>query len=330
MAVASDARVDGTTMLELHRWMVWDRLLDQKLNEAFRAGMVMSMFHSASGQEAADVGAGLALRDGDAVVPTYRGKAMFLMRGMDLRYFVAGSFGKKEGFGSGRSMTSSHMMGDREHGLMPMMGALGGPVATAVGAALAFKVLDQPNASLAWHGDGGSNRGDVHESMNFAAALRLPVVFFFVNNGWAISVPSTYALSAENLADRAAGYGMEGVIVDGSDPVAVYLAVSAALERARTERIPSVVEAKVRRAGPHSVNDPDVYRSDEERDRDREYDPVHRYEARLVAEGLLAEDAAAQVWSSIEAEIDDAIAYAGTLSEPGLDDLMHGVYEERP
>src|ERR1700736_3642478 len=137
-----ESMVDPATMLELHRWMVWDRVLDQKLNESFRAGKVMSMFHGASGQEAADVGAGLALADGDVLVPTYRGKAIFIMRGMDLRYFVAGAFGKKEGFGQGRSMTSSHMMGDRDKGLMPMMGALGGPVATAVGAALAFRVLD--------------------------------------------------------------------------------------------------------------------------------------------------------------------------------------------
>jgi TPP-dependent pyruvate/acetoin dehydrogenase alpha subunit len=248
---------------------------------------------------------------------------------MDLRYFVAGSFGKKEGFGQGRSMTSSHMMGDRERGLMPMMGALGGPVATAVGAALAFKVLKHPHAALAWHGDGGSNRGDVHESMNFASALGLPVVFFFVNNGWAISVASSYALSAERLSDRAAGYGMPGVTIDGSDPVEVYVTVSEALERARRDHKPSVVEAVVRRAGAHSVNDPDAYRSEEDRERDREYDPVKRYEASLIAQGVLDEPAAAEVWRSITAEIDDAIAYADGCSEPGLEDMLGGVYEER-
>jgi len=330
MMNTSTSGPDDATLLALHRWMVWERLLDEGLNASFRAGKVMSMFHSAGGQEAADVGAGLALADGDVLVPNYRGKAIFLMRGMDLRYLVAGAFGRKEGFGQGRSMTSSHMMGDRDKGLIPMMGAVGGPVATAVGAALAFRVLDQSNAALAWCGDGASNRGDVHESMNFAAALRLPVVFFFVNNGWAISVPASYGVSVDRLAGRAAAYGMEGVTVDGADPVAVYTAVSGALDVARSERWPSVVEATVRRAGPHSVNDPDTYRSDDDRAADRDYDPVHRYEARLVADGLLDEVAAAAVWAGIAAEVDDAIAYADGCSEPSLDDMLAGVYDEKP
>jgi TPP-dependent pyruvate/acetoin dehydrogenase alpha subunit len=324
----TEAKVDERTLLDLHRWMVWERLLDTKLNEAFRAGKVMSMYHSASGQEAADVGAALALQPGDALVPTYRGKAIWMMRGMDLRYFVAGSFGKKEGFGQGRSMTSSHMMGDRELGMLPMAGALGAAVANATGAALAFKVQKKLNVALCWHGDGGANRGDVHESMNFAAALRLPAVFFFVNNGWAISVPSSYSLSVERLSDRAAAYGMQGVTVDGTDPVAVYLAVSEAVERARTDHEPSVVEVLVRRGGPHSVNDPDIYRTEEDRQRDRDEDVVLGFERSLVEQGVLSVDAAASLWEEIEATIQSAIEYADTLSEPGPEDMLAGVYED--
>lgn len=326
MAVLSSARLDRETLLELYRWMVWERLLDVKLNESFRAGKVMSMFHSASGQEAADIGAAFALEEGDAVVPAHRGKAIYLMRGMELRYLIAGSFGKKEGFGQGRSMTSSHMMGDREKGLIPMQGGVGGAVATGTGAALAFKLQGKRNAVLIFHGDGASNRGDVHESMNFASVLKLPAVFYVVNNGWALSVPSSYGLSVERLSDRATAYGMHGVTVDGSDPIEVHMAVSEALERARRDREPSVVEAKVRRAGPHSVNDPDLYRSDEAREADREYDPVLRYQASLVQQGLLGEEAVAETWREITAKIDDAIAFADSCSEPDLGDLLSGVY----
>lgn len=328
MTDRAEPRLGRETLLELHRWMVWDRLLDVKLNEAFRAGKVMSMYHSASGQEAANVGAVLALQPDDVTVPYFRGKAVFLMRGLDLRYFVAGAFGKKEGFGQGRSMTSSHMMGDPSKGLLPMQGGVGGSVATATGAALAFKVQDRRSAVLAWIGDGASNRGDVHESMNLAAVLELPIVFLFLNNGWALSVASSYAIPVPRLSDRAAAYGMRGITVDGSDPVEVYLTVSEALGRARRDREPSVVEVVVRRAGPHSVNDPDLYRSEEERVADREYDPVRRYEAVLVEQGLLEPDAAVALWQEIEAEIVGAVAYADACSEPGLEDLLSGVYEE--
>ncbi|MCC6617596.1 MAG: thiamine pyrophosphate-dependent dehydrogenase E1 component subunit alpha [Chloroflexi bacterium] len=328
MPVSSEGVVDTTTMLDLHRWMVWDRLLDTKLNNSFRAGKVMSMFHSASGQEAADVGAVLALQPGDALVPTYRGKAVFLMRGMDLKYLIAGSFGKKEGFGQGRSMTSSHAMGDRSKGLLPMQGGLGGAVANATGAALAFKVAKQPNAALCWSGDGASNRGDVHESMNLAAVLGLPAVFFFVNNGWSLSVPASYGVSVEHLSQRAASYGMRGITIDGTDPVEVYRTVGEALERARHDREPSVVEAMVRRGGAHSVNDPDSYRTDADRERDRVEDPVMKYQASLIGRGLLDDATAAALWKDIEVQIDEAIAYADACTEPGLEDLLAGVYEE--
>jgi 2-oxoisovalerate dehydrogenase E1 component alpha subunit len=328
MATAKTTRVDSEVSLELHRWMVWERLLDEKLNASFRAGKVMSMFHSAAGHEATHVGSGLALEPEDAIVPSYRGNAIFLMRGLDLNYFVAGTFGKKEGFSAGRSMVSSHMMGDRSKGLIPMQGALGGPVASGVGAALAFRQLKKPNAVLIPHGDGGSNRGDVHESMNFASALGLPAVFLFINNGWAISVPSSYALSAPRLADRAAGYGMEGVTIDGSDPRVVYEVVSEALERARRDRLPSVVEAVVRRAGAHSVNDPDLYRSDQDREEDAIYDPVMRFERTLKEESLLDDAAAAVVWAEITERIDAAIAYADGCSEPGAEILHTGVYAD--
>jgi len=307
--------------------MVWERLLDLKLNEAFRAGKGMGMFHSASGQEAADVGAGLALREEDAVIPAYRGKAIFLMRGWDLRSLVAGAFGKKEGSGQGRTMTGSHMMGDRSKGLIPMGGPLGGPVATGVGAALALKLQGRPGAVLIWHGDGASSRGDVHESMNFASVLHLPAVFFIVNNGWALSTAASYGVSIKRLSDRAAGYGMRGITVDGSDPVEVHAAVSEALERARREFEPSVVEAVVRRAAPHGINDPDLYRSDGDRVLDREYDPVARFERSLIEKGILKKEDAAEIWREIEERIADAVAYADGCSEPGLEELISGVYE---
>lgn len=320
--------VDSALKREMHRWLVWSRLLDQRLNQAFRAGKLMSMFHGTSGQEAADVGAALALQEHDAVVPHYRHKALHLMRGMDPDDLVAGAFGKKEGFGQGRTMTGSHMMGQRDKGLIPAQGGVGGAVATGTGAALAFRVLDERQAVLIWQGDGGANRGDVHESMNLASVMGLPAVFYFVNNGWGLSVPSDYSLSVERISDRAAAYDMPGVTIDGSDPVTVYETVSEALDRARRDRQPSLVEVMVRRAGPHSVNDPDLYRSEEERELDEDYDVVERFETSLVDEGVMTAAEAEQVWEDVRERIREAVDYADSCSEPDVDDLLSAVYAD--
>ena len=313
-------------LLDLYRWMVMERLFDESVNSLFRMGKIMSMFHSALGQEAANVGAAYALREGDACIPSHRGKVVYLMRGMPLNDLMAGLFGKREGFGQGRIPVGSHMCGSASMGLLPAEGALGGSLVVGVGAALAMKLRREPNAALIFCGDGASNRGDVHEGMNLASVLKVPAVFFFVNNGWSLSVRASYGLSVERISTRAAGYGLPGVTVDGWRVLEVHGAVSAALRRAREGAGPALVEAVVSRWSAHSVNDPEIYRTDDERREARRRDPVADFEATLVDRGLLSGAEIERIKTECQAALDAGIAFAEGCSEPDEKCLTSGVY----
>jgi TPP-dependent pyruvate/acetoin dehydrogenase alpha subunit len=315
-------------MLELYYWLLMDRLLDLKANELFRMGKLMSMYHSALGQETVDIGAGYALQDGDAFLPSHRGKGIYILRGIDLKFFMAGMFGKKEGFGQGRIPVGSHMCGDPSIGLVPIQGAIGSPFTAGVGAALALKLQHKPNAVLSFLGDGGSSRGDVHEGMNFAGVQKLPLVIMIINNGWSLSVRSEYAIPVEQISIRAAGYGFSGVTIDGRDVLKVYKTTSEALEKARRGDGPTLIEAMVDRWTAHSANDPDIYRTDEEREEAKKIDPIREYEKVLEGKKLLNEEKKEDIRNQIIAQIDEAVAYADSCSEPGYEELIYGVYKE--
>jgi TPP-dependent pyruvate/acetoin dehydrogenase alpha subunit len=314
--------------LELYRWLMMDRLMDLKANELFRMGKLMSMYHSALGQESVNMGAAYALQDGDAFLPFHRGKAIYILRGMDLDFFMAGMFGKKEGFGQGRVPVGSHMCGNPTIGMVPMQGAIGSPFTAAVGAALALKLQHKPNATLFFLGDGGSSRGDVHEGMNFAAVENLPLVIVLINNGWSLSVRSEFAIPVENLSVRAAGYGFEGVTIDGRDVLKVYETVSKALEKARKGGGPTLVETMVDRWSAHSANDPDIYRTDEEREEAKKIDPIREYEKVLEKEKILDDKKKKTIQAEITKQLDEAVAYADSCTEPGFEELVYGVYKE--
>jgi TPP-dependent pyruvate/acetoin dehydrogenase alpha subunit len=319
--------LSDSQLLELYDWMLLERLFDEKINQLFRMGKIMSMFHPVLGQEAANVGAFYALRDGDAFVPSHRGKIGWMMRGMDLNYFTAGLFGKREGFGQGRNPVGSHMCGDARIGLLPSEGSIGSSFNFGVGAALALKLQRRPNAALIFAGDAASNRGDVHEGMNFAAVFKLPAVFYFINNGWSISVRASFALSVECISERAPGYRIPGVTIDGRDVLAVYATLAEALERARRGEGPTLVEAKVDRWTAHSANDPDIYRTDEERAAARRRDPIREYEAVLAARGLLDDARAQAAREQALARLEAAIAYAESGTDPGFAEMTYGLYQ---
>jgi len=315
-------------MLELYRWLLMDRFLDLKANELFRMGKLMSMYHSALGQETVDIGAGFALQDGDAFLPSHRGKGIYILRGLDLNHFMAGMFGKKEGLGQGRIPVGSHMCGDPSIGLVPIQGAIGSPFTAGVGAALALKLQHKPNAVLSFFGDGGSSRGDVHEGMNFAAVENLPLVMMLINNGWSLSVRSEFAIPVEHISIRAVGYGFEGITIDGRDVLKVYETTSEALHKARQGGGPTLIEAMVDRWTAHSANDPDIYRTDEEREAARKIDPIREYEKVLEKEKILDEAKKEEIHHEITRLLDEAVAYADRCSEPGYEEMIHGVYKE--
>ncbi|MEO6827675.1 MAG: thiamine pyrophosphate-dependent enzyme [Microbacteriaceae bacterium] len=233
------------------------------------------------GQEAAQVGSGLALDAGrDFAFPTYRELGVAVAMGVDLVGYTASHQGSWHG--GLYDPAASHFA--------PINAVVGGPVPHAVGWAMGAQLNRTDACAIAYFGDGASSQGDVHEAMNFAGIYRLPVIFFCQNNGWAISLPSERQVAGGSVAARAAGYGMPGVRIDGNDVLAVYRATRDAVETARSGGGPTVIEAMTYRVGPHSTSDdPGRYRSLAEEQSWLERDPLTRFAARLRTEFGFAE-----------------------------------------
>jgi 2-oxoisovalerate dehydrogenase E1 component alpha subunit len=266
--------LDPATMADqlpaLYADMVATRELDEEFVNLQRQGEI-ALYPSCRGQEAAQVGSVSALRDSDWVFPQYRELGVFLHRGVD-----------PGGIGLTWRGTWNGGLGLVERCIAPICIAIGSHTLHAVGAAMASTWLGDDGVTLAYVGDGGTSEGDWHEALNLAAVRQAPCIIYVQNNGWAISTPTRDQFRAPTLAQRAAGYGMHGVRVDGNDVVACHLVVAEAAERARRGDGPTLVEAVTYRMGPHTTSDdPRRYRSDDEVERWRALDPIERCEALL-------------------------------------------------
>jgi 2-oxoisovalerate dehydrogenase E1 component alpha subunit len=254
----------------LYTTMVATRELDEEFVNLQRQGQI-SLYPSCRGQEAAQVGCVSALRDTDWLFPQYRELGAFLVRGVD-----------PGGIGLTWRGTWNGGLGLVERCIAPISIAIGTQTLHAVGAAMASTWLGDEGVTVAFIGDGATSEGDVHEAMNLAAVAQAPCIIYVQNNGWAISTPTRDQYRADSLAHRAAGYGMPGVRVDGNDIVACHLVVAEAAARARDGGGPTLIEAMTYRMGPHTTSDdPSRYRSDDEVERWRAFDPIDRCEAHL-------------------------------------------------
>jgi len=212
-------------------------------------------------------------------------------------------------------------------GMLGANGVVGGSFAIATGAALAAKMLGQKRVAVAFFGDGASNRGTFHESANLASVWKLPVIFLCENNQYASTTPYRSSTSVEDIADRARGYGMPGVVVDGNDVFAVYEAAKAAIDRARNGGGPSLVEAKTYRIKGHFVGDPELYRSKEEvQEIFAKTDPISRFERQVSGEGLLSREKLDAIKLEVQELIDKALAFAKESPEPDPSELFSDVY----
>lgn len=299
---------DNRTLLDLYRGMVLTRAVDRAI--AREDGH----WHGCEGEEAVVAGTYLALRRGDVVAPHYRGSLIAAhAQGADLRRLIAGVFGKATSYSRGRYRTD--VCGPPEFNVIGLYsGALGPPLSYAAGAALAAKLDGRDDIALGVFGDGTSSRGDCHEAMNLAGALKLPIVFVCQNNQIAISTPSRDGVSAPAIADRGAGYGMPGLRVDGNDVVAVHDAVQAAAARARAGKGPSLIEALTYRARGHFVSDMADPRPAEEVAAWRARDPVALFYRRLVDEGVIDAAGLDEIDGAVGDEV--AAALAAALADP--------------
>ena len=279
---------DEELLCRLYRTMVTIRFFEQTVEKHFLAGEIPGFVHLYIGEEAIATGVCANLTPDDYIASTHRGHGHSIAKGADVSRMMAEIFGKKTGYCKGKG--GSMHIADFSVGMLGANGVVGGSFAIATGAALATKMLEQKRVAVAFFGDGASNRGTFHESANLASIWKLPVIFLCENNQYASTTPYRSSTSVEDIADRARGYGMPGVVVDGNDVFAVYEAAKAAVERARGGGGPSLVEAKTYRIKGHFVGDPELYRSKEEvQEIFAKTDPISQFERQVSSEGSLSE-----------------------------------------
>jgi 2-oxoisovalerate dehydrogenase E1 component alpha subunit len=320
--------LDRADLLEMYRLVALTRALDERmwiLNRAGRAPFVIS----GQGHEGAQVGMAWALRrDHDWMAPFYRSIATCITLGMTPREIMLAQFAKATDPSSGGRQMPGHYGHPDRH-----IVSVSSPVATqilhAVGIALAAKIRGTDEVAVAAMGEGSSNQGDVHEALNFAAIHHLPFILVVENNGYAISVPVARQISVPDVAMRAAGYGIPGVVVDGADVLACYRAMKVAVERARAGEGPTLIEAKVTRLTAHSSDDQQTkYRSEEELASERGRDPLPRFREQLLEAGVLDEATDAELRASIRVAVDDATTFAEGEPDPDPASATWWVYAE--
>lgn len=329
MAKKSDKHATSLTpemMQEMYYYMALARAVDDRmwiLNRQGRAPVV----YSSNGHEAAQVGSAFALNRGeDWICPYYRDLALVMAYGMTPREVMLHLLGRADDPNSGGRQMPAHW---GHAGLHILTG--GSVVATqdvhAAGLAMASKLTHDGRVSVGYFGEGSTSQGEFHEALNFAAVHKLPVVFFNENNGYAISVPARKQMAVMDVATRAQGYGMPGVIVDGNDPVKVYEVTKEAVERARRGEGPTLIEAKTYRLVPHSSDDDDrAYRSREEVQEWKKRDPVVTFEARLKDEGILSDEMLEDMQKKIKDAVNDATEFAEKAPLPDPATLAEHVY----
>jgi acetoin:2,6-dichlorophenolindophenol oxidoreductase subunit alpha len=308
-------KVEGSAV-DIYRWLVVSRELESALcTENPR-------WFPAAGEEATIVGSFCDLRPDDAAAPHYRGPfVVYLMRGAELWRLCCQALGRRDGYNKGRSVPFT---GPADQRFVPWVaGDLGTTIGVATGAALAFQQEGSDRACVCTFGDGTANRGDFHENVNLAACWRLPIVYVCQHNGWSISQPAASYLPAP-VADRARGYGIPGVAVDGNDVEAVRAVVAEALARARRGDGPTLVEARTWRQGGHWAADTAAYRDDLAA---RPDDPLDSLAARLIARGDATADDLADLRAAVLAEVAAALELArqSPLAGPaelGLDEVL--------
>jgi pyruvate dehydrogenase E1 component alpha subunit len=302
-------------LLEMYRKLVTCRKVDDKLYELNTTGIFSGWLHLGAGQEAMPVAVGSILRKDDYLKPG-RGEHCAVAKGVPLKSIFASMMAKKQQTEKPESGVYAP-----EYGLLGISGSLGEDVPIYVGAALSSKQLGIDLVTVCFFGEGTANRGPVHEAMNLAAIWKLPIVFICENNQYAISMHVSRAFAIADIADRAAGYGMPGVVVDGNDVIACYEVAYDAIKRAREGGGPSFIEDKTYRLRGHWEGDPERYRPKEEIEEWRKKEPLKRYRERLLKLGILTAEDVERYDAEITAEIEEAVKYAESLPRPSLEEL---------
>jgi len=319
------ATIGAETALDMLETMQVIRLFEEKAEELYALGKIHGTMHLSIGQEATAVGASNAVRSGhDYLLNHHRGHGHCLAWGSDLNRTMAEFMGKEIGYCRGRG--GSMHIADIERNNLGANGIVGGGVPIAPGVGLSIKLRATDQVCLAIFGDGASNEGAFHESINLASIWDLPVIYLCENNQYGMSMSIKRSANIERISDRAAAYGIPGEHVDGNDLLAVYDAVGRAAEHARTGQGPTLIESLTYRWRGHSKSDANRYRTQEEIDAWKQRCPIAHFRQHLIAGGELTEAEADEIEARARADIDVAVTFAEASPEPDLSAIEQGVY----
>ena len=309
-----------TTMYRIRRFE------ETMLEQTFK-GNSMGVTHPSDGQEAPPTGVCAHLTDKDWIGSTHRGHGHCIAKGLDTHAMMAEIMGRATGQCGGKG--GSMHIADFSKGMLGANAIVGASIPLAVGAALTakYKGIENESVGVSFFGDGASSQGVLHESMNLASVWKLPVIFACENNGYAEATPAWYSVSAEDIASRADGYGMPGVVVDGMDVFEVYEAAGEAIARARAGEGPTVLELKTYRYHGHiHADDPKKYRKADEEEHYHERDALKNFEKRVTGQKLMSAKELKSIRDSIEQEMLDAVEFALESPMPDVDALYSDVY----
>lgn len=310
-----------------HYWMRFTRAFDDRLDSLFKQGKLVGGLFSQRGHEAISVGAALALGADDVIAPLHRDLGAYLARGMSAGRLMAQFFGRATGPTRGRDV-NMHGNGDLSLGIVGFVSHLPQALPVAVGVAHAFKLKHEPRVAMNFFGDGSSSEGLVHEAMNWASVFRLPMIFIVENNQYAYSTPLERQMRVQNVADRAPGYAMSSIVIDGNDFFQVYETVRQAVEHARKGGGPSLVECKTMRMRGHAVHDNMSYVPKELIQAWEQRDPIGRFEARLREMNVLDDAKQKELLARVERDLNDAQAFAENSPLPDPAMLTEGIFAE--
>ena len=319
-----EAGLDREDLLGIYHTMLVTRGIEERGHILYRQGKIPGSFYTGRGNEAGSIGVATAMGPDDVGTPLQRDMGVHITRGIEPWRVFAQYMGRADGPTKGRD--GNVHLADPNLGLHAMVSHLPAMLPVAVGMALAFRIREEKRVAVAWCGEGAAARGDTHEGMNFAGVRRLPVVFVINNNQWAYSTPTHLGYAIEHLADRAAAYGFEGVVVDGTDVLAVYREAKLAIEKARAGGGPTLIESLTLRMEGHAVHDDAFYVPKEMFEEWAKRDPIERFRSWLREHAELTDEEEGEISEAVKKLLNDALRRAEESPLPDPATLLEGVY----
>jgi pyruvate dehydrogenase E1 component alpha subunit len=315
---------DAEFLLSIYQKMLLIRQFEERVKYLFLEGIMPGTIHQYQGQEAIAVGVCSALKPDDVITSTHRPHGHALAKGLSVQSMMHELFGKNTGCCRGKG--GSMHVGDLEKGMVPAVAIVGGGLPIATGIALAFKMRKQSRVAVAFMGDGAVNEGAFHEAVNMGAIWSLPVIFVIENNLYSASTPIFEMVRLKKLSDRAAGYGIPGITIDGNNVLEVYETTKQVVERARAGEGPTLVECLTYRITGHSRRDPCNYQPEEERKEALKKEPIRRFADHLLSGGIIDQAGLDGIRAEVEVEIERAVESAMAAPDPKPEEALEDMF----